>query len=107
MPRWEICEIVATTRTVRGSGLFADEKTSSKYAAIAFTVDGERRIVAESEESEGGRTMDTVGDFHGATQLRRLIARLGVDGWEPMPLAYADGSYFRFRWYFKRLLADA
>ena len=69
MPRWEFCEIVSRVEHRRGSGLFAGEKTVTRFVAVAFTVDGDERIIAESESGRDSPLPILLG---------RAIARVNV-----------------------------
>lgn len=104
MPRWEVCRIHERVEVQRGGW-----KSGSVYAhqAELFTPSGDSVIVAESDRWQAAEDR---GNERNA-QLNALIARLGHDGWEPMPLITVSGSgggvSSSVGWYFKRQLPDA
>jgi hypothetical protein len=93
MPRWEVCEL----QEWRG------EQVTS-WRAVACTPGGESLIHAESARW-GPR------DFEKRLlEQRAIIAALGHDGWEPMPVVTITGFTGNISstviWYFKRQRSD-
>ena len=100
MPRWEVCQIRFTR--LQGASWFRSE--TQVYQAHLFAPSGDETIIAESEGWEAGPESDKAQ----AAQFRALVAALGRDGWEPIPLVI--GSTFHIPehhdWYFKRQMPD-
>jgi hypothetical protein len=74
------------------------------YEAILFTPTGEATVIAQSEAWE------TSGDAEiQRARFRSLVAALGRDNWEPMPMSLGShsGEPAHHDWYFKRQLPDA
>lgn len=93
MPRWEVCEL-QEWRMEQGTS----------WRAISSTSSGEPVVHAESA-AWGPR------DFELRLQQQRaIIAALGQDGWEPMPVVTVNGFTGTISstvvWYFKRQLSD-
>ena len=120
MPRWEVCRIVEITLSEarEGGGLFSRPNLmrTDAWAAEGFAPGGETRSVARTSGwdckghwSEGGNICYAPEAKLRQQQLHSLIAQLGLDGWEPMPLVLVGGSYgdtSYIHWYFKRQLHD-
>jgi len=122
MPRWEVCRIAEITvgESERGGGLFSrpDKSRRVAWVAEAYTPSGETRSVAQTDGWDCAGYWDSGGNLRYAPddseprqrQHRSLIAQLGFEGWEPMPLVTVGGSYgdtSYIHWYFKRPLPEA
>jgi hypothetical protein len=90
MQKWEICR----------RGDVAVGKKTWAHAAVLLTPNGVKVIA----QTVGYREDD---QEESDKQRELLIAQLGLDGWEPMPLIVGSGSYnFNILWYSSVLFLD-
>jgi len=105
MPKWEVCMIQSHSYEVPGKG-FSSEKSMHAWQADLFTASGESTVLAQTSGWKGQEPRrHTFPD----EQLRGLIAQLGLDGWEPMPVVIVNGDQkppSHVEWYFKPQLPD-
>lgn len=104
MPRWEICKIGSRRTVATQTSFLRAGNFTQVWEAWLFVPNGGLTVIAESAEYKAGGTGDVDPELY--NQLHALIARLGHDGWEPMPLPSALGSGELPAWYFKRQLPD-
>jgi hypothetical protein len=94
MSRWEICE-VETCRAEEDAELL-------QWVAKLYMPDGDPTIVKKGEGWYAGN-QDFPPRF-----LTRIVAALGRDGWEPIPMVemsgYQGSTSSSVRWIFKRPL---
>ena len=106
MPRWEVCQIELHTWEERGAGFLAGTVHMTRWRAV-LCAPNEVSIVAESDAwkieaapPEGHRDRWLEARTRARAEARSLIAQLGYDGWDPMPLCRGQSS--DIDWYFKR-----
>lgn len=91
MSRWEVCESKFTV--VQDGGW--SKKRIIAYQARQVDPAGTMSVIAEERwEVDSGPNRAEM----------TLVARLGRDGWEPMPISI--GTSHEVTWYFKRQLPD-
>jgi len=90
MGEWQVCKVETEIVRRRWSSYLV------KASAVLLTPDGSgQQVIAEIEtEQKEGWALD------------QMIARLGLEGWEPMPLYTARDvgaqGYPEVQWWFKR-----
>ena len=97
MPKWEMCYIDEKVR--HKFRLF--KELSYKHEVHLMTPDGPKKIMESPPFEE---------DVDRKNQLVILIAKLGLEGWEPVPAPVSRGSTFflggggsfNTKWFFKR-----
>ncbi len=105
MPRWEVCCIEETCIEEPQVGLFS-KQGKSIWQVKLFSSIGTSTIITQSDgwsiNTDG--PADTDQRVLRTEQQRQLIAYLGRDGWEPIPLnnLIVRGT----DWFFKRQLPD-
>lgn len=94
---------------VRTGGIFGETTFKYEWQAVLFTPTGEPTLLWQAPWdgiARGG--IDSDGPR--GRELRALIAELGRDGWEPIPLVIVGGGKYtssNVEWYFKRQLSDS
>lgn len=81
-----------------------DSDEQQGWVAVQYVPDGDPTIVKR------GKTWP-VGYQIAGELVSRMVADLGLEGWEPMPIVEVSGydgsSHSTVRWLFKRQLPDA
>jgi hypothetical protein len=108
---------VSTSESSGGFFSAPTRKETQAYVAEQFSASGGvTRIIQTSgwarrqvKDKDGTLTWEYESPFSPSSQFSGLVAQLGLEGWEPMPLVQlADGYSTRDKvvWYFKRQLPD-
>jgi hypothetical protein len=96
MTKWETCRLGQEER--RSKGGFSGDRIELRWVAYLFTTEGEKPA-ANGDFLLWQDTPERRDEIR--QQKVALIARLGTEGWEPIPLSVGTGTD-SVSWHFKR-----